>query len=194
MVSTTDSTPRTAPEPSSWSFSEKCWRTLWMLAGKPLFRCTFHNWYALRAALLRLFGAKIGRSTRIRPSVNIEIPWMCEIQDEATVGDFVILYSLGKITVGKRTVVSQYAHLCAGTHDYTDPAFPLVRSPITIGDDVWICADVFVGPGVTVGNLAVVGARSNVFHDLPAGKICAGSPAKPMKDRELKTSNERAAE
>jgi putative colanic acid biosynthesis acetyltransferase WcaF len=49
---------------------------------------------------------------------------------------------------------------------------------------VWLAADVFVGPGVTVGTGAVVGARSNVFTDLPPWKVCVGSPAKPVKDRE----------
>jgi putative colanic acid biosynthesis acetyltransferase WcaF len=96
------------------------------------------------------------------------------------------LYCLGAITLGDRVTVSQYAHLCAGTHDHTRADFPLLRAPITIGDDAWIATDVFVGPGVTIGAGTVVGARSNVFRDLPAWKVCVGSPAKPIKDRTLK--------
>jgi putative colanic acid biosynthesis acetyltransferase WcaF len=48
-----------------------------------------------------------------------------------------------------------------------------------------VAADAFVGPGVTIGAGAVVGARSNVFGDLPAWTVCVGSPARPVKRRTL---------
>ena len=96
-----------------------------------------------------------------------------------------ILYSLGKIHIGQRSIISQFAHLCAGTHDHTDHTFKLIRSPVTIGDDVWIGADAFIGPGVKVGSLSVVGARSSTYKDLPAQQVFVGNPAKPIKDRVL---------
>ncbi|MCC7145470.1 MAG: colanic acid biosynthesis acetyltransferase WcaF [Phycisphaeraceae bacterium] len=173
------------PEPSPWSFKEKLARAVWMVVARPIFRLSFHNWHRLRTGILRLFGAKIGKGVAIRPTVNVEVPWMLDIEDEATIGDYAILYSLGKIHIGKRAIISQYAHICAGTHDYTDHRFPLIRSPINIGDDVWIGADVFVGPGVDVGSLTVIGARSSVYKSLPPGKVCVGNPAKPIKDRLL---------
>ena len=116
---------------------------------------------------------------------NIEVPWNLTVGAHTVIGDEVVLYCLGAITLGDRVTVSQYAHLCAGTHDHTRADFPLLRHPITIGDDAWIATDVFVGPGVTIGAGTVVGARSNVFRDLPAWKVCVGSPAKPVKDRIL---------
>jgi putative colanic acid biosynthesis acetyltransferase WcaF len=169
---------------SPWTFGQNVKRALWMITSKLLFRTSFHNWYGWRRFLLRLFGAKIGQGVRIRPSAYIEIPWNVDIDDGAVVGDWAILYSLGKIRIGKRTVVSQYAHLCAGTHDHRFKDFPLVRPPITIGDDAWVAADAFVGPGVTIGSRSVVGARSNVFSDLPEDIVAVGSPAKPIKARE----------
>lgn len=169
---------------SPWTFGQNVKRALWMITSKFLFRTSFHNWYGWRRFLLRLFGAKIGQGVRIRPSAYIEIPWNVDIDDGAVVGDWAILYSLGKIKIGKRTVVSQYAHLCAGTHDHRYKDFPLVRPPITIGDDAWVAADSFVGPGVTIGSRSVVGARSNVFSDLPEDIVAVGSPAKPIKSRE----------
>jgi putative colanic acid biosynthesis acetyltransferase WcaF len=42
---------------------------------------------------------------------------------------------------------------------------------------------VFVGPGVTIGELCVVGARSVVMKDLPARQICAGSPCRALRVR-----------
>ena len=173
------------PEPSPWSFREKLIRAIWMLLGKPVFRVSFHNWYGFRAWLLKLFGAKIGKGVRIRPSVNVEIPWNLDIKDGVTVGDYAILYSLGLITIGERTIVSQYAHLCAGTHDHTDRRFPLIRDPITIGADAWIGADAFVGPNVTIGRLSVLGARSSAYRNLEAGTVYVGNPAHTLKKREL---------
>ena len=174
------------PEASSWTFKEKVGRAVWMLVGRPIFRMSFHNWHRFRCAVLRRFGAKIGRGVAIRPTANIEVPWMVEIDDDATVGDHAILYSLGPIRIGKRSIISQYAHLCAGTHDYADHTFRLIRTPVTIGDDVWIGADAFIGPGVTVGSLSVVGARSSTYKDLPERQVCVGNPAKPIKERVLR--------
>jgi putative colanic acid biosynthesis acetyltransferase WcaF len=97
----------------------------------------------------------------------------------------VILYALGRITIGPRAMVSQHAHLCAGSHDYRSPHFPLLRPPITVGADCWIAADAFVGPGVTVGDRAVVGARAAVFKDVPAGMVVGGNPARVIKARDF---------
>ena len=173
------------PEPSPWTFKEKVGRAIWMIFGKTIFRMSFHNWYRFRATLLRLFGARVGKGVAIRPTANIEVPWMLDIEDDATVGDHAILYSLGRIHIGRRSIISQFAHLCAGTHDHTDHTFKLIRSPVTIGADVWIGADAFIGPGVTVGSLSVVGARSSAYKDLSAKQVFVGNPAKPIKERVL---------
>lgn len=174
------------PESSPWTLREKIMRAIWMVFGRSIFWMSFHNWYRFRNQLLRLFGAKVGKGVTIRPTVSIEVPWNLEIEDGATVGDYAILYSLGRIHLGKRSIISQYSHLCAGTHDYTDHSFPLIRSPITVHDDVWIGADVFVGPDVIIGELAVVGARSSVYKSLEPKKVYVGNPARPIKERILR--------
>ena len=173
------------PEASPWTLREKIGRAIWMLVGKPAFRISFHNWYRYRATLLRMFGATVGSGVAIRPTVNIEVPWMIELQDDCTIGDHAILYSLGKITIGKRAIISQYAHLCAGTHDYADHTFRLIRTPVAVGDDVWIGADAFIGPGVNVGDLSVVGARSSVYKSIGQGEVYVGNPARALKERVL---------
>lgn len=174
-----------SPESTPWTFKQRVFRAIWMLAGKTLFHISFHNWYRYRALILRLFGATIGKNVRIRPTVNIEVPWNLIIHDGVTVGDHAILYSLGTIEIGERTIVSQYAHICAGTHDYTDRRFPLIRDPVIIGADAWIGADAFVGPNVRIGRLSVLGARSSCYKDLEPEMVYAGNPAKPIKRREL---------
>src|SRR5690606_40555832 len=86
-----------------------------------------------RRAVLRAFGARIGRDVRIHPTVRIAVPWNLSIDDEAAVGDRAILYSLGRITIGKRATISQYAHLCAGSHDYRRRDLQLLKLPIIVG-------------------------------------------------------------
>ena len=174
------------PEASPWTFREKLGRAIWMLVGRTIFRVTFHNWYGMRRQLLRVFGARIGADVAIRPTVHVEVPWMIHIEDGATIGDYAIIYSLGPIRIGPRSIISQYAHLCAGTHDYADHTFRLIRSPITIGADAWIGADAFVGPGVEIGDLAVLGARSSAYKNLEGGRIHVGNPARDVKERNLK--------
>ncbi len=151
---------------------------LWRALGRPLFRLTFHNWYGIRRAMLRLFGADVHPTVRIRPTARISHPWNLSIGAHTAVGDHAILFSLGRIRIGRRCTISQYAHLCAGGHDYTRRDMPLITDPIEIGDDVWVAADVFIGAGVTVGEDTVIGARSSVVRSLPARSVCAGDDAR----------------
>jgi putative colanic acid biosynthesis acetyltransferase WcaF len=172
---------------SPWTRKQQLGRLLWAIVYRLIFRCTFHNWYGLRASILRVFGARLGRNVRIRRTVKIEIPWNLEIGDDVSIGDEAILYSLGMIRIGARSFLSQYAHLCAGTHDHTSRNYPLIRAPITIGEDCWIAADAFVGPDVTIGDRTVLGARASAFSNLPADMIAVGNPAKAIKPRVLST-------
>jgi putative colanic acid biosynthesis acetyltransferase WcaF len=179
---------------SPYSLGIKIKRVLWMLFGQPLMRLTFHNWYGARRGLLRLFGARIAPSARVRPSVRVEQPWNLTIGEDTMVGDHVILYCLGKVVVGARCSISQYAHLCAGTHDYTRPDMPLLTLPVTLEDEVWVAADAFIGPGVTLHEGVVIGARSSVHRDCDAWSVYAGNPAKRIKERVLRDADGAVAE
>ena len=135
--------------------------------------------------MLRCFGAKIGRSVHVYPSAMIYLPWNLEAGDESAIGEHVLIYNLGRVTLGARVTISHRAHVCAGTHDYTKPDFPLLRPPIMIGSEAWICADAFVGPGVTIGEGAIVGARAVVVKDIRPWSIVIGNPAREIKRREI---------
>jgi putative colanic acid biosynthesis acetyltransferase WcaF len=162
---------------------EKAGRLLWMLVEQTLFRFSLRRADRWRAFLLRRFGARIGRRPLIRSTAHVEIPWNLTMGDDSQLGERSIIYNLGPITIGDRTIVSQYAHLCGGSHDHTRSDMPLHRVPIRIGSDVWIAADAYVAPGVVIGDGALVGARSTVVKDLPAWKICVGNPAHPIRER-----------
>ena len=159
----------------SWSRNAQVGRVLWA-ACAPLFRFSPRPLWAWRVWLLRRFGAHIGEDVHIHSTVRVIMPWHIEIGDQAAVGDRVILYALGKIEIGKRATISQNAHLCAGTHDWRDPARPLLKTPIHIGADAWICADAFVGPRVRIGQGAILGARGVAMKDLAPGQIGTGNP------------------
>ena len=173
--------------PSRHSFKNKVGRALWRGVYLILFRWTPRPCHGWRRFLLRLFGAKIGRGAQIFSSCRIWAPWNLEMGDYACLSEYVDCYCADKIRIGAHATVSQYSFLCTATHDESDPHMRLVMATVSIGDQAWICADVFVGPGVTIGQGAVVGARSSVFTDLPAWKVCYGSPAKPVRDRVVRT-------
>lgn len=156
---------------------------LWWLVQGTLFACSPQFMYGWRNWLLRAFGAEIGKGVIVRPSAKITYPWKVTIGNHSWIGDDVVLYSLGEIEIGDNSVVSQWCYLCAASHDYTQPDFPIYARKVCIGAQAWLATDVFVAPGVTIGEGAVVGARSSVFHDLPPMMVCMGSPAKPIKPR-----------
>ena len=172
-----------AAQVSPWTLREKIGRALWMIVRGSLFRYSWHNWYGWRRWLLRVFGATVGRNVVVRPTASVEIPWLLTIGDYSSLGDRVIVYNLGRITIGRRVTVSQHAHLCAGSHDFSRWDMPLLRPPITIGDDAWIAADAFVGPGVTVGEGAILGARACAFKNLKPWTVYAGHPAQSLRPR-----------
>ncbi len=167
----------------SFSFRNRICRVVWGIANVLFFRFTpkpFHRW---RAFILRCFGAKVGKGVHVYPYVQIWAPWNIVLEDQCGIASGAILYSQDKITIGSRSVISQRAHLCAGTHDYSRHGFPLVTAPITIGNNVWIAAEAFVHPGITIGNGSVIGARSVVNKDIPEWMICSGNPCKPIRER-----------
>ncbi len=133
--------------------------------------------------MLRLFGARIGGGVLIRPSARVTYPWKVCVGEYAWIGDDVVLYSLGEIEIGAHAVISQRSYLCAGSHEHTKASFDIFEKKIVISEQAWLATDVFVAPGVTVGAGCLVGARSSVFNNLPAGMICIGSPAVPVKER-----------
>jgi putative colanic acid biosynthesis acetyltransferase WcaF len=165
-----------------WTRREQVGRVLWGLAA-PLFRLSPRPLWGWRRTMLRLFGAHVGRDVHVYPTARITIPWNLTLGESCAVGDHAILYALGPITLGPRATVSQHAHLCAGSHDWRDPAMPLTKPPIVLGADVWVCADAFVGPGVTVGNRAILGARAVVVRNVAPSIIVAGNPARQIGSR-----------
>jgi putative colanic acid biosynthesis acetyltransferase WcaF len=169
----------------SFSLRNRMARGIWGVVSVLLFRFSprpFHRW---RSFLLRLFGAKIGKGVHVYPGVKVWAPWNLVIGDETGIADGTTLYSQGEILIGKRSVISQGTYLSTGTHDYTKTGFPLITFPIRIGNNVWIAAEAFIHPGITIADNCVIGARSVVTKDQPQDMVCAGNPCRPLKRRIL---------
>lgn len=170
-------------KPSPYSLRNKVMRVLWQFVYVFFFRFSPRPLHGWRRFLLCLFGAKLGNKAKVAASAKVWAPWNLEMGDYSTIAQDVDCYCAGRICIGSHTTVSQYSFLCAASHDYTHPRMLLYTDPITIGSSVWVCADVFVGPGITIADGVVVGARSSVFKDLPAWTVCVGNPATPKGPR-----------
>lgn len=168
-----------------WSLSELFGRAVWEFVRFPLFALSPRPLWGWRRALLRLFGAKIGQHAHIHPSVRVAIPWKIVLGEYSSVGDRAILYSLGRITIGAQVTISQQAHICAGSHDFRSRSMELLKPGINIEDGAWVCADAYIGPGVTVARNAVVGARAVVTRSVGEHEIVAGNPAQSIGKRDL---------
>lgn len=167
----------------SFTIRNRVARVLWSIVYLFFFKFSpkpFHIW---RSFLLRTFGAKVGRGVHVYPGVKIWAPWNLELHDECGIGNGATLYSQGKIIIGQRSVISQGVYICTGTHDYRKTGMPLITGPIYIGDNVWIAAQAFIHPGVTIANGCVIGARSVVDSDMPEWMVCTGHPCKAIKPR-----------
>lgn len=170
----------------SFSLKNKIGRLAWNIISLVLFRPfgsrLFKKW---RVFVLKCFGAKIEWSSHIYASVKIWAPWNLEIGAYSSLGPQIDCYNQGKISIGYNTVISQKTYLCASSHDYNQPNFPLVLKHIIIGNGVWIAADAFIGPNVTVGNNSIVAAKGVVINNIEENTIVGGNPAKLIKKRTL---------
>jgi putative colanic acid biosynthesis acetyltransferase WcaF len=167
-----------------YSNREQLCRVLWFF-GEWLLRLSPRPCFGWRCWVLRRFGARIGEDVRVYPSTRILFPWKLRIGDWSALAEDTRIYNPGLVVIGARATISHGAHLCSGTHDYTQADLPLLKLPIKVGDQAWICTEAFIGPGVRIGAGAVVGARAVVNRAVPPWNMVAGNPARPIGLRQL---------
>lgn len=171
---------------SPHNLKNKIGRFVWGVAWLCLFRPTPKRLGgAWRNFLLRMFGARIKRCW-LHPSVKIWAPWKLEIGNDSYIDQSVWLYNTYDCTIKDRVIISAESVLCTVSHDYATSNYQLIGEKICVQSDSWITMRVFVCPGVTIGQGAVVGACAVVTKDVEPWTVVAGNPAKFIKKREIR--------
>ncbi len=165
------------------SVGSKLKRAVWGLAWTLLCRPTPNPMHRWRCAVLRLFGARLGRNNFIYPTARIWAPWLLETGDVATIASRASVYNVGGVRIGHHAIISEDAFLCGATHDHNSPDFELVSRPVEIAPRAWICARAVVLPGVTCGEGSVLGAAAVASKTLEPWTVYAGNPAKAVSRR-----------
>lgn len=168
---------------ATFPLRHRLFRVLWLVTWFVACSWTPPPLWRWRAMVLRAFGARIGRRCDVRGSVSVWYPPNLVMEDEAMLASGVRCYNVAPIILRAGALVSQRAYLCAASHDVSLPSFPLSPRPIVIGRQAWVAAEALVGPGVTVADGAVLGARGAAFADLDAWTIYRGNPATKLRAR-----------
>ncbi len=176
--------------PGNATSREKALRALWGLCQLPFARWTPKQFSPLRVALLKLFGAKLAANVEIGAGVRVWIPWNLTMGEYSSIGFEAEVFNFAPVIIGQHVVISQYNYIVTSTHDHTHPYFPMISKPIQIGSQAWVAAGCVLSPGVTIGEGAVIGARSVVTRSMPAWMVCSGSPCRPLTERVVGTIEE----
>jgi putative colanic acid biosynthesis acetyltransferase WcaF len=160
-------------------------RVLWHYTNALVFKTSLFPIYGLKVALLRLFGAKIGKQVEIKPNVNIKYPWNLNIANEVWIGEEVWIDNLVMITIGSNVCLSQGALLLTGSHNYKKTSFDLITGNIILEHGAWIGAKAIVNHGITVGSHAVLTAGSVATKNLESYAVYQGNPAQKIREREI---------
>lgn len=178
-----DRIPFQTPYSKCLKFKRLLWNVVWSIFSRPFPKYVLIGW---RRFLIRSFGGKIAATAAVHPSAKIFMPWNLEMKDYSCIAGEVDCYNAAKITIGINATVSKRAFLCTASHNISSPRHEQIEKSIIIEDRAWVAAEAFVGPGVTIGEGAVVGARAAVFKDVEPWTVVGGNPAKFLKNRIIK--------
>jgi putative colanic acid biosynthesis acetyltransferase WcaF len=167
----------------AFSLGNRLRRLVWNITWLVLFRVSPRPFHAWRAMLLRLFGATLGPDCHFYPGTKVWAPWNLICADHVAAGDGVEIYNPSPMHFASHVILSQDCYLCGATHDYNDPAFPLLSYQMSFGPYAWICARASVGPGVNVGAGAVLGLGSVATRNLEPWTVYSGNPAVAIRER-----------
>lgn len=158
----------------------KIWDVVWLLLFRPSPRI-LHSW---RRQLLRYFGATIEEGAHPYPGCRVWAPWNLHMAKSSCLGDGAECYNVAPVYLGPYVTVSQNVFLCTASHDISSREFSLVTKPIRVEAYAWVAARSFIGPGVTIGEGAVISATASVFCDVEPWTIMRGNPAIKIRSRQ----------
>lgn len=171
------------------SVKNKMARAVWNIVSAILFRPfgtkLFNPW---RLFLLRLFGAEVKKDSGVYASTKIWAPWNLRLGHNSWLGPNVVCYNQAMITLEDNVTVSQYSYLCTAGHktnSINENDSGLIIAPITLRKGAWVGTRAFIGMGVNIGELSIVGATASVYKDVESYDIVGGNPAKIIRKRKL---------
>jgi putative colanic acid biosynthesis acetyltransferase WcaF len=158
---------------------------IWYLINYYVFDTSVPWPYKLKQALLRMFGAKVGKGLVIKPKVRIKNPWRLTIGDHCWIGEFVWIDNLESVVIGDSVSISQGAMILTGSHDYSRSSFPYRLGKIVLEDGVWVGAHAIVCPAVTCKSHSILTVNSVATKNLEAWGIYSGNPAVFVRQRKM---------
>ncbi|WP_285613531.1 acyltransferase [Actinokineospora globicatena] len=110
------------------------------------------------------------------------------IGDKAVFGRQNVVNCYLDIEIGSAALVADWVYICDFDHVTADIHQPIkdqgiVKSPVRVGPDTWLCTKVTVTKGTRIGRGSVIGAHAVVRGDIPDYTVAVGIPAKPVRDR-----------
>jgi acetyltransferase-like isoleucine patch superfamily enzyme len=176
--------PQDDAGPAPFPEASKFFRTMWLAT------TWMPSWRAsrLRVRLLRREGATVGDNVRFGPLCRVFGPAGLTLEDGVAFARNVFIDGRGGLVVGRESLIGFDTVLSTWGHRFDDAGAPVhaqgfAPEPITIGARVWIGARVFVVPGTTIGDEAIVGTMALVTRSVDAKTIVGGVPARVLRDR-----------
>lgn len=163
-------------ETQNFSRKEKLKLQLWRCIDTLMFQTSLNLLSCWRVFLLKCFGAKIGEKCYISPKARIFIPWHLKVGNCSSIDDYVFIKSTIDVVIDDYVSISNFVHIFPGGHNVRKRNFSSERETVHICNGAFIGADTYIGKGVTIGQMAVIGAKSVVLKDVPENVIAFGFP------------------
>ena len=142
----------------------------------------------LRTRLLGDYFASLGQGSSVSFQCRILEPSLINVGERSSIPNWSVIDGRGGLDIGNDCLLGFENVILTSTHESSSVAMPIRQQgmymkKVTIGDDVWTGCRVVIVPGVTIGSHAIIGAGSVVTRDVPEWAVCAGVPARVIRDR-----------
>ena len=171
-----------------WDISdpnERKYYGYWLISQIP---CNFGN--ILRGWYLSKKFKSVGRNLRVYAGARFRSIENIVAGDNLEIGYDNFIQAYGGVTIGDNVMLAPGVKIWSVNHEYRSSKVlirnqTIIKGPVKIGNDVWICSNSFICPGVSIPDGVVVSAGSVVnVKSYPAFSILAGNPARAIGFRD----------
>lgn len=135
--------------------------------------------------ILKALLPEMGQNVTILSPFYTDYGYNCVIGHDTFINHNAYLMDGAKITIGSHCFIGPNCGMYTANHpiiaEERNQGFEKAE-PISIGDNVWIGADVTILPGVTIGENSVIGAKSVITKDIPPNVIAVGNPCRVLRE------------